>query len=292
MLNPVSEFQEKLGTYLRMVDDLPTMSSVALDLEAALQNEAYGASEVALIIEEDVSLSAVILKAANSAYSASRGTISSVKEAVARLGLKEIKRLTTTIAVIRAFRNQGRHLDYNEFWRHSLLVAFAVREICSVSDSHDFLSEEDAHISGLLHDVGVLILDQYFPNDFGAVATYMDEQKCTRAEAELAVLETDHGEIGAYLLDIWNLPDDIVESVRWHHRVDEAPPEFKARAQTLAIADAICKIVEHDGSEEDRATIVSIASTEDIGLNHEDIDHLLEQVQQEREHTAALLALV
>ena len=285
----MSEFLNNLGAYLRTVDDLPTLPAVALDLEAALQNEAYGASEVAFIIEEDVSLSAVVLRAANSAYSASRGTIASVKEAVARLGFKEIERLTITISVIQAFPNQSGHLDYKEFWNHSLLVAFAARQIALAADTRVSFLEEEAHVSGLLHDVGVLILDQYFTEEFVAVATHMAGRGCTRAEAELAVLDTEHGEVGSYLLDIWNLPDDIVESVRWHHRVDEAPEEFKTQAQALAVADAICKIVENDESEEERAAILASSPAESLGLDGKALDDIIERVQQQKESAAALL---
>ncbi len=86
------------------------------------------------------------------------------------------------------------------------------------------------------------------------------------------------------------MPDDIVESVRWHHRVDEAPEVFKAQVQTLAVADAICKIVEKDGSEEDLAAIVASSAAECLGLSGKVLDDILEQVQKEKESAAALLA--
>ena len=285
----MSEFLKNLGAYLRSVDDLPTLSSVALDLEAALQNEAYGASEVAFIIQDDVSLSAVMLKAANAAYSASRGTIASVKEAVAKLGFNETKLLSTTISIIQAFPDQSRHLNYNEFWSHSLLVAFAARQITLAVDTRVSFLEEEAHVSGLLHDVGVLVLDQYFADEFVAVSTHMEEHGCTRVEAELAVLGTEHGEVGSYLLDIWNLPDDIVESVRWHHRVEEAPEEFRPQAQALAVADALCKYVESNGSEEDRAAIAASSSAESLGIDGNALDDILEQVRKEKGSAAAIL---
>ena len=65
----------------------------------------------------------------------------------------------------------------------------------------------------------------------------LQERNCTRAEAELAVLAMEHGEIGAYLLDIWNLPGDIVESVQWHHRPEEAPTDLAIAGRYIFTPD-------------------------------------------------------
>lgn len=281
----MSGFKDKMIGYLRVVDDLPALPAIVFELERALQDETYGATEVAFIIEEDVTLTANILKTVNSAFFGSRGTISSVREAVARLGSKEIRRLATTFGVLRAFHDVGPHLDPIPFWKHSLLVGLAARATVENMRGNPFL-EEEAYTAGLLHDVGVLILDQYFPDEYVQVAERLNGVDTPRAETERAVLGIDHGEIGSYLLDVWNLPEDIVESVQWHHQLERAPEHERIQARTLLFADTVAKRME--SGDNGREEIERAAETL-LEIEPKTVAAILDAVRKEQRLSQAIL---
>lgn len=277
---------------LRSVDDLPTLPSVVFDLERALQDETYGASEVAFIIEEDMSLTANILKLVNSAYYGTRGTIVTTQEAVARLGFKEVGRLVTTLGVIHAFKNTGHQLDHKEFWRHSLTVGFASRILADALAGTNNLTSEEAFVTGLLHDVGVLILDQYFAAEFEKIQNAMEQKGCSRAEAELDILETDHGEVGGYLLDIWNFPLDVIEAVTWHHRLDGCAEEFKRQTLLVASANTIGNIFDSDMPREERPAFVAAHGAKELGISEGDLQTILVKTEDELQRSTTFMSLL
>ena len=174
---------------LTVVDDLPTLPQFLFELGRAIQDESSGASDVAFIMEKDVSLTANVLKLANSAYYGTRGTIGSVQEAIARFG--EVGRLVTTLSVVQLFSSKESDFDYHQFWKHILMVGFSARVIAEMSMATNPFTEEVAFVSGLVHDSGVLLINQYFQEEFVQVQAAMESGEMRRHEAEMSVLGLD-----------------------------------------------------------------------------------------------------
>lgn len=287
----MGEFEHKMIGLLRAVTDLPTLPNIALDLLRALQDESYGASQVAMIIEEDVSLTANVLKLANSAYYGAGGTIVSVRDAVVRLGMRMISRLATSLAIIDTFKKESRRLDHKQFWEHSLTVAYSAQALVERTEMTNPFTQDAAFVGGLLHDVGVLILDQYFPEELERVLDAIDPETGSLADAELALLGTDHGAVGAYLLDIWNLPEGIAESVRFHHRPGEAPEEFRIHAFTIFLADQAAKKLEAENGAAALAETLARNAEFAPALPVADFAPILKAVRDHKKRSGILLSL-
>ena len=181
-----SEDQDFLTTFdslLTSLDSLPTLPAILWELQAELQDSRNGSAEIAAAIEQDPSLTANILRLANSAYFGTSDRYFSITEAVARIGLREIENVVSATFVIDVFTKIGESSDYSDLWRHSLQVATATDFLTERNPTTSPFLSSEAYITGLLHDVGKLILRQYFEEYFERVSAYAAEISCGDAEA-------------------------------------------------------------------------------------------------------------
>ena len=95
-------------------------------------------------------------------------------------------------------------------------------------------------LAGLMHDIGLLVLASHYPKQYMAVSALAGERGIALWEAEVELLNVDHGEIGACLIEHWSLADEIAQAARYHHRLPLAPPEHRWTAAVLHLADAAC----------------------------------------------------
>ncbi len=193
--------------------DLPTLPETVLDLHGLLRRDDVAASVITERIRRDPALSARILRAANAAALARAGvSVATVESALARLGLRRVGSLCLAVETIRAFVGNG-HLDHRAFWEHSFTVASVA---VAIGEAAGVPSSGDLYMAGLLHDVGLLILDQRLPDAYAQVVEGVPDG-CPRPRWEREVLGMDHGEIAARMLDRWSMPALMVAAVRGHH---------------------------------------------------------------------------
>jgi HD-like signal output (HDOD) protein len=224
----------------------------------------------------------MVLRLANSAYyGGAMNRITSVSMAVARVGLREISRIGTCLAVMKTFEHIGGRLDRQAFWKHSLLVAMGTRLFRRHSRVVNTLSEDDVYVAGLLHDIGALIVDEYFPPFFEKLGALAAERGIAHAELEQRALDLDHGGIGGMLLRRWNLPEPTVQAVAWHHQPDKADPEFRALSQTVHLADFLCINIGVGVEIDGMVAYVSEAAWTDLEVAKSDIPVLINELVQE-----------
>lgn len=235
---------------LRSIDNLPSLPPLLWELQAVIQNPRSDAAEIAYVIERDVGLAARVLRVANSAWSGSASHINDVKEAVARIGIRALERVAASTLVFDAFAGFGHASGAKAFWKHSNRVAFIARVIAENNPSSTALMPEAAYATGLLHDVGKLVLHHYFPAEYACVEVWKREHGGNDAEAERAMLAIDHGEVGGELLELWNLPDEFVHGVRYHHDVDALPLPEQSTSALIRYADGFAHAFEEGVVEE------------------------------------------
>lgn len=256
----MSTFQEELDAKLCVMEDLPTLPAIVLELERMLHNDMVSAAEVGVVIEEDPAIAASLLRVANSAmfYSSVSGTIVSIRDAIVRLGFKEVHQIVSAAAFIRAFGKMARRVDPQHFWKRSLSTAVAGRVIAtSITQTVSFF-EEDAYVAGLLHDIGLLLLDQSFADAYDQVEAAMTDHEGSWAEMERKVLGLDHGQIGGRLLENWNLPETVVQAVTWHNQPDLATPDTQPTARGIQLAELVAETLDAEEVSEARMQEVLI----------------------------------
>jgi len=175
-----------------------------------------------------------------------RQKVASLKLALAMLGLNEIINIVTSISIVRLFpaRGKGRSFDRFKFWRHSFGCATATRML-----AEDLKFETDGvdFVAGLLHDIGKLVLDQYFHPKVREVGKLRDKEGIALFDAETRAIGVDHAMLGSWLAAKWELPTSLIESIACHHRpldvLAAAPP---SREPALTAMVHLADILAHE----------------------------------------------
>ena len=166
---------------------------------------------------KDPLMTAKVLQVINSASFALGRQINDVCEAVMYLGMGRTRALLLMAGTFSQFETTilpG--FSPEQIWNHSLQVA-TLAQIISLEETSDAKLGEAAFTSGLMHDMGKLILAANVPAMCAAVEQLQQRKQLSRREAELQVLGTTHAELAACLLGTWGLPLPVLEAVAWHH---------------------------------------------------------------------------
>ncbi len=280
---------------LESIRNLPTLPPVIQRLHEAVRDPDSTAQEVANIIEDDPAMMARILKIVNSALYGGWEPVVSLEAAVARLGFSSITNIATSTAVFAAFGKAGqREFDRGEFWRHCICAgigANVLHERCATRLKHRY-SRDLLHLSGLLHDIGKIVLEQHFHGDFMAAVREARADESALVKAEQAALGTDHAEVGAWLGMRWNLAPELLQVIRWHHEPDEAESEHRELVMLTHCVNYVCNHERlGDGGDTAGPQLARTAWTQ-LGLTSEDVPEVVAQVVARAKDSEILMALV
>ena len=228
---------KRLDNLIRQVQDLPSLPIAVTRVMQITNDPKAGLSDVAHALASDQGLAARVLKLANSAYYGSSRRIGTVSEAVVILGMRTTRNLTlaTSCQDMLEREVQGYFLPRGALWRHSLACAAAAQNLARRAH---FRGTEEAFVAGLLHDIGKVVMSAYLKAEFAQVLTRVAKGRLTFSDAEREVLGFDDAEVGARLLERWNLPSTLVTAVRYHHAPSQAPES--PLAALVHVADTIC----------------------------------------------------
>jgi putative nucleotidyltransferase with HDIG domain len=169
------------------------------------------------IISQDIAMTAKILQLINSAYFGLPRRITDPQQATIFLGIDTLKALVLTFHVFSEFSEDAELCEFSlaDMLKHSIMVGRLAKEIAKV-ELDDTKILEEIYIAGILHDIGKLILLK-LPEQYREVMKYIKSTGFSFVEAEYYVMKTSHAELGAYLLALWGIPDNIVETVAFHN---------------------------------------------------------------------------
>lgn len=170
------------------------------------------------IISEDLAMSMKILQLVNSAFFGLSSNVSSVKQAAGLLGFEIIKSLVLSQKIFSAYEGeQNSGLDLEGLIRHSTKTAMLAGKIAAFEGLSSKECDQ-AVMAGMLHDVGVLLLADLYPERYAKVNLGAKIDGVSMREAEVGEFGVSHAPAGGYLLGLWGLPDVIVEAVCFHHQ--------------------------------------------------------------------------
>lgn len=202
--------QEVLGL-INNLDSLPVLPEVYVKVNDLVDTDA-DIKTISNVIEQDQAIAGKILKLANSAFYGRK--TGDLNEAIMGIGLNNIKNIILGNAIFTGPAHIQRMME--ETWEHSVRTNKYVHLIYS-----EFLMKKLPAIFGsvgLLHDIGKVIFISHYNDDY--ISTIHDNIKADGSiiSAEKEKFNVNHQEIGAYLLDWWQLPYAYVEAAMYHHR--------------------------------------------------------------------------
>jgi len=278
-----------LDALVERAQELAPLPASALRLAGLLADEDWDVAAVCEIVRFDEALTGRLLGAANSARSAPRAPITSVDQAVARLGAGVVLSLgigpSVRPVMQAAVPEYG--LDEGELWRHSVAAALTVDEARRFSK---WPVEPHAFAAALLHDVGKLALARLVPTEaLTSMSAARDEEGLSVHEAEEAVLRTSHAQVGALVARGWKLPEVIVSGIEHHHTPLSGGDRATRRlCQQIALADAVSQRIGEspgDGSDEPGfdAALAGV-----LGITQAGFEELCERVRTNLDEVLAL----
>jgi putative nucleotidyltransferase with HDIG domain len=226
---------ERLFARIGEVASLPAAAERVLRIT---DNENANGEELCEAIQNDPVLVARILRRLNSSYYALSQKISDLKTAVGLLGLREIRNLALTVFVSRIFEGGTVYGIYKRenLWAHSVGVAVASRLVARVCG---LAGCEEAYIAGLLHDIGLILLDQTLPRHFHKLIETINEQTPTFV-VESRMLSFDHAMLGGFVARRWNFPDSVADAIAFHHQPWCYEGHHKELVNVVAVANYLC----------------------------------------------------
>ncbi|MBD3344333.1 MAG: HDOD domain-containing protein [Chitinivibrionales bacterium] len=214
-----------------------------------------GAVDLGKVINSDPIISANILKVSNSVFFASSNRrISSIKDAVVRIGFRETKRIVMGMAVMDLVEKENRNYGFDRinFWYHSLACAVFAEAFAKRMGG---ISTEEAFLSGLLHDLGILIMDEFFSDIFAEILEKTAEEGCQYIAKETAFLGINHNDVIKELFAKWRMPEQITEAVVKHTGYRSLEGKLDTAGQKLSLCvgmgNVLAKLM-HLGSEADQ----------------------------------------
>lgn len=231
--------REEIAEVLRGVKDLPTLPDVAIRLLEMSENPDVSTQELGRVIERDPVIATKLLRLINSSYYGIGREVTSVQQALLLLGLSNLRNLVLSSSIMNLFDHQGfvGSFSRQEFWRHSVATAVVAHTIARRQRKMD---PEIAFTAGLIHDVGKVVIDRYFHEQFVKIIEALDKYNVTMSAAETAVLGADHAEVGYFIADRWRLPDVLKLAVSFHHEPRLAG-EFSYVAALVSLADGVAR---------------------------------------------------
>ena len=224
-----------LESLVAEVNKLVSLPDIYYRLEETIVDPTSTMEVIADLLRSDPDLCARMLRMANSAFYSFPTTIETVERAVGTIGLRQIRELVLVTAVVKAFEGiPPGTVNMETFWEHSIAVGIMAREL---GQQAGLPNADSFYIPGLLHDLGRLVMYLKLP---GLMAELLERQQTegqSLFDMEREILNYSHADIGARLLELWNLPQSICEPVGKHHQPGQSD-EFQLAACAIHVADA------------------------------------------------------
>lgn len=264
-------------------DQLPPYPGVVAEVERELAKPEPAPAKLAAILTKDPALCSSILRVANSAAFASRSETANISQAVVRLGLKQVRRVVLTAALVQRWPAH-RAVDQKSFWNHSISVALVANELCgAVSIPIPDDVRESTFTAGVLHDLGAMVLARAFPEQYAALSVLREETGRSAVALELEQWGIDHGEVGGIVACRWHLPDAMRDAVAFHHQPWQSSTEHRRLTQLVHVADFLCSCQGLNRNEAGIPDDFDNATWDALGLRIEQAHSLFDCVNKQGE---------
>lgn len=259
--------EEQIFDLLKDCKELSSLPQVLAEIIRVADSEDSTASDIANVILKDPPLSARILRVVNSPFYGPVRSISTVNQAVVTLGIRAVKALALSTSLYKLFDIDDPVIDRVRFWRHSLEVAIGCREIAQACS---YKPTEEAFVAGLMHDIGILILESNFTDQFRRIWKLIEAGE-SMIRKEEATWGTNHARVAKFLLDQWKLPPFLGEAISAHHddfNGDETLPHNRL-GRIVNLANRLSKFRTYQMPPLDSGEIQQIEKlAESLGLGH------------------------
>ena len=244
----------------------PSVPDIVVAIINLTSSPSTSINDLVKVIEKDQELSTRILQIANSGFYSFKRKITSITDAVILLGWNTVKMISLGSTVLKRISEKDSRL-YGHCMRTALIARFLAIEA-------NFYKVEEIAVVGLLHDIGAFFLETHFPEDYREARRYAIKNGVPLYLAELEILGFDHGQVGGWALEEWNLPKNITSSVMWHHDYKENTFHAKKTA-VIHVADVIALAADFSGPAWEKIPEIKLSALKTIGFNETELREIV-----------------
>ncbi|MDH4128301.1 MAG: HDOD domain-containing protein [Spirochaetota bacterium] len=206
--------QEIMRKIYEEIDSLPPIPDNITKIRKMVNDPKSEIYMISSLVKQDATLTADILKVANSAWYISRTKVDTVERAISLIGLRRLSSITLTLGAKKILGDKYKKMEY--IWRHSYQCAFYSQNLMKMR-----MAEEEeievAYICGLLHDIGKFILLSINPSLIENISKLSIAKNLSITEIEKQVLGLNHEEIGEKIFSKWKFPPALIGAIAHHH---------------------------------------------------------------------------
>ena len=267
-----------LEELIEKVDEIPAFPKTVMAIMELLKEPRSAAIDIEREVMKDQGLTTKVLKMANSAFYSGRRQIKTVVDATVLLGFDTVQALVlaSTVGKVMERELKGYSYERNALWRQSQVSAIMARTIAKKSK---FGNPDIAYTAGLLKDVGKVILDEYVHDSYKEILQKISNETISYVSAEEQILGFNHGQVGAKIVDKWNLAPELVEAIEHHHNPFQAFMNIEL-VSIVHVSDGLVMMMGmHDGIDTLAHEFFSDA-VKILNLKEEDLNSIMMDVEQ------------
>lgn len=237
---------DSLCRFVNGLKQLPSPPATYLALVELMKSPNVSLREIGEAMSSDPAMVAKLMQLANSGFFGVGRRITNCMEAATLIGLDALRALVLTVGVFSQYERaavSAGGFSARKMLENGLAVGQLARRIAIHEGGPENLGDE-CFVAGILHDLGILVLDQNLPGKYAEVQRLVNIEEMDWSAAEEQVLGATHAAVGAYLVGLWGLPGRVVEAVAFHHRPSLAASDGFSPLAAVHVADLL--VHEHD----------------------------------------------
>lgn len=227
---------------IKNIEGIPTLPSVAMEVMSLTRSPDVSIKEISECIHKDPALAMRVLKMANSSfYRRGAREIDTIHRAILLMGLNEVVNIATSVSVLSILTPKDHEAESmrRKLCNHCIATALIARHM----DKKIRMNTQGREfVGGLLHDIGKIIFDEYFHDQFLEAYALSIRKDCPIFEAEREIIGLTHMDVGHYLAERWKLPPYLADIIFHHHEPSNA--QFKDITALISIANLLAKAKE------------------------------------------------
>jgi putative nucleotidyltransferase with HDIG domain len=272
--------KDSIGKVLDKIQSLPSLPLVVMDILDSINQVDMNIDILSKKISTDQAIVARVLRVANSPFYGLSGQIDCISRAVTVLGFNSLRGLVMAAAVINAFPRTEKKINWESFWQHSICVAVCAKALAKYAGQNP----ETAFTTGVLHDVGKLVIAVHFPQAFSS-----QDVTTETLQAEQEMLGFDHAGLGGEVAKHWHFPLTIQQAILHHHDCNRVVDE-KNLIDVIYIANLLAHSLDDGMIKSEHCDFLTVEAWKRLGVPAAALEDLADEVQQMYDGTITLIS--